>query len=341
MKGFSIMTIIETKENQIKEYLHFNNDYEELVGIPNNIFEKLLNLVNSKQLKSQHVGFAFSYIYLQAYLFRYAKYDKVIPSTGVIKQLLGLSATNKTVDYIIKRNGLLDEHKITHTSSDFVLLSEMKDEILEFTYVSDLYEHEQFRESRNIGLSQSYKVPIFGLFANADDYFDEEYNDYDGTFYPFYDETSKPYTLIDNKVFAYMMANDDLGVNAFYLYCYVLYKNNLLSTGYDATHTRLAEEIGLSSKSVQRYRDAMRSYKVMDLIHNMDYFVHGLQDITKRMASSNFANDYKQFTYKKVEYDKQEKIGYKKFKELEKLKEQPEQNETKGKVEIDISQLPY
>lgn len=327
------------ESTELKELIHYNEEHERYIAIPNSLFTKLLTLTKFKKLKSQHVGFTFSYIYLQTYLFRYTKYDTYVPTKGEIKQLLGYSATNKTVDHIIKRNGLLDDESITVTSNDFPIINEWRDGDLEFTYISDLYSHEEFRNDRKFGLSQSYKVPIFGLYANTDNYFNDESNPYDGTFYPFDDGISEPYTLIDFEVFAYMMSNKELGVNAFYLYCYILYKNDLHTAGYNATHTRLAEETGLSSKSIQRYRDVMRSYNILKLEHNMDYFVHGLEDITKRKASSNYANDYKSFTYEPIEYNKQTKIGYKEYIKI--LDEREVQHRLNRKIEFDITQLPY
>lgn len=314
------------KASEIKGFIYFNEEYERYIAIPNSLFDKLQTLTASKQLKSQHTAFAFSYIYLQTYLFRHAKYDKVIPTAGQIKEMLGYSATNKTVNYITKRKGLLDDKKITHTSSNFVLIADYEDEYakldknITFTYVSDLYEHEQFRTARKIGLSQSYKVPIFGLYANPNKYFNDNDEPFDGTFYEYCEGLSEPFTLIDFNVFAYMMANEELGVNAFYLYCYLLYKNELFCCGYTATASRLSEETGLTTKSIQRYRDKMRSYNIMSLIHQMDYFVIGLEH--GRKASANIIHTYEEFKSEVITYNKQSIIGFKAYQDILRAKDE-------------------
>lgn len=321
---------------KLKELICFNDEHERYVALPNNLFDKLLALVEKKELKSQHVGYAFSYLYLQTYMFRYTKYDKFIPTAGEIKEILGYSQTNKTLDYITKRNGLLDEHKITETSNDFVLVSEFESDILTFTYASNLGGIEWYRKHYNVGLSQTYKIPIFGFHTNPDDY-EDFIEPHDGTFYEFNDDTSDSYTLIDFEVFAYMMANKELGVNAFYLYCYLLHKNNTLFESYDASTKRLSDETGLSSKTVQRYRDNMRAFNVMTLVHQMDHFVIGLNNKYERKASSNLTHRFENFTMEETTYNKQTKIDYKAYK---KMRNEPYIDNT-SLLEFEESELPF
>lgn len=320
------------KQKELLKLISFNEEYQSSVGIPNYLFEQLNGLVKQKKLKSQHIGFAFSYIYFITYMARYAKYDCFLPSTKQIKEILGYSATNKTIDYIIKKDGLLDKAGITKTIDDFPVVAEWKEDysivgknkLLEITFVSEIYPDMMFFKKERKANSQTMcKIPLFGFYDNPDDWGSGQ--PYDGTFFFDYDQSGIDFSLIDFRVFAYCMANpSELGCNAFYLYSYLKSKNDIYN-GYNATSKRLAQETGLSQRTLEKYRDNMRSYNMMTLQHEMDYFVVGGQDLKDRKASNNLINDYEEFTGVKVDYHKLGKIGItsylKKLEQEEHIKE--------------------
>lgn len=96
-----------------------------IIRLPNNIFRTLSTTIKSKSGKTNSQQIAFSYVYLitVGFLYKYAHYVDVDNATYLqnsdIKELLGYSKTTKSIDKIIKRNGVLDELGLTATTKDY------------------------------------------------------------------------------------------------------------------------------------------------------------------------------------------------------------------------------
>lgn len=275
-------------ETEIAHYFHFDNQYESLLAMPNFIIDELVKLAKTNTIKPTHIGFTWTFLYIETWLYRYAKYSKVVPTYADIKKLLGYSPTNQRLDYIIKKDGLLDSINLTITTNDFPINISWSEKLI----IDTLSEFDKeyvikFRESNNISISQVCKYPVYA--------YDREYEG--GSFYD-----SSNTTLVDFNVFAFCMSKEDLGCTAFYLYNLIKHKNDVLNS-YDATYGRISNESGLSTRTTQRYMENMRAYKMINTIHNMDYFSPCVSK-EERLASSHFVNEYEQFSHIKVEYDK-------------------------------------
>src|SRR5690606_33159628 len=63
-------------------------------------------------------------------LFRYAKYFNVraVIDNKKIKEILGYAPTNQTMDYLIKKNGLLDKIGLTESDRDYPVQWEYDEE---------------------------------------------------------------------------------------------------------------------------------------------------------------------------------------------------------------------
>lgn len=313
------MMFKEKKFNKLEEILNYNDKYESKLALPNSIFKDLLQLVKDKKLKTAHVGFAYSYIYLETFLYRYAKYSNYVPRVSGIKGILGYNGGVKGLDYIIKRNGLLEQEKILTTTSDFPIDARFEDSFdgtngLTITTLSmlgdDEYSYsEQFRESRGINRNQTCKYPVFGFYTDKEPM---ESGVYSGTFYH-----SENTHIIDFKVFNYCMANEELGVNGFYLFAYLKHKNDIFKDGYNATAKRLSNETGLTERTIKRYLDALRAYRVIEGIPEQDYFVLGL-DEKERKANRYITNSYDDFFYKRMEYMKMKTMSLEKYGKMKK-----------------------
>lgn len=107
---------------KLKENLQ---QYNLSVAMPNELFPQLLQMKEDKELKPVHIGFAYSYIYLQTYMYRYSTYDRYVPSVEEIKELFGFNANEQRVNYIIKKNGLLEQKDILTTTNEFPVINEM------------------------------------------------------------------------------------------------------------------------------------------------------------------------------------------------------------------------
>lgn len=230
---------------------------ESKIFMPNEIFNDLKPL-HSKG--SSHVAFAYSFYYLISWLFRYCKYDKVNADMGFIKQVLGYNKDYKKLNYLTKKNGLLDEMGYALTSTDYPIAWNMEDG-LEFTYLSELDPESQkiLRDAR--GRNFKIKYPVKGLWRSRESA-DEGYED--GTFFEV-DQTH----MIPFEVFIYCMENG-LGVTGFYLYSYLSYRCQWFEE-FNSSVERLGEDIGLSHNTTDKYvsrlvRHGLIDYKVNECV---------------------------------------------------------------------------
>src|SRR5699024_264844 len=185
----------------------------------------------------------------------------------------------------------------------------------EFIKFSDTDEYMNNETYKNRRIDYEIKYPIKHFFRNTED------TESTGVFY----DVSNTH-LVQFETFMQCMASKELGVLGFYLYSYLKYKNQLHKEGYDAPKTRLAKETGISERAITKYLSALRSYNMINVIHNQDYFIlsAGAQDFK---ASTIIVNERKKFTRHKIEY---KKLGVKKnVKDIEEAKEEtqkPTQN---------------
>lgn len=111
-------------------YEHFKN-MEYLYGddiciqMPNDIFKVLSSNIKSKSGSTniQQSSFAYAYIVVVAFLYKYAHFVDIDNETYIqnadIKEFLGYSKTTKSIDSIIKKDGLLDEIGLTKTIKNY------------------------------------------------------------------------------------------------------------------------------------------------------------------------------------------------------------------------------
>jgi hypothetical protein len=213
----------------LRERLKYN-EHQNKVYIHNEIFEELKLLHNKG---GSHVAFTYTYYFLICWLYRYTKYGELNIDVKMIKEILGYNATNKKLDYLIKKGGVLDEIGLTETSSDYPLLWTFEDG-LEFMMLSDF--DEDVRKLYQKGKNYKIKVPVKGLIRNGEE----------GTFY---DITYTHEMTFD--LFAHCMGSE-LGCSGFYLYGYLKYRCDKFNE-YCVSLERLGEEVGMSKNTVDKY----------------------------------------------------------------------------------------
>lgn len=109
---------------QLKSMIYLYGD-DIYVQMPNSIFKKLSKNIKSKNGSTniQQSSFAYAYLALVSLLYKYSHFVDVDNSTYIqnsdIKEMLGYSKSTKSIDSIIKKNGLLDSLGITSTSKDY------------------------------------------------------------------------------------------------------------------------------------------------------------------------------------------------------------------------------
>lgn len=330
------------------ELLEVDTAYEVKLALPNEIFSMLMDEVESGKLKKTHLPFAYSYLYLTTYMYRYGKYQQHMASTQDIKVMLGYDKQDKRINYIIKENGLLEQIGLMETTKDIPVGYTWQDEdgndreFVKVEYLDDFKEtfvmSEEFTNyKKQLGWNSrtTIKRPRFAyvrdLTKDLDD-IDCEY-DYDGTFY-----SSKNTHIIDFRVFDFCMQREDLGVTGFYMYSYLKYKNDLHG-GYDASRERLASELGLSTATISRYRDALRKYNLIELVHNMETFNSRMKK-EEYKAPTNYVNDFEKVVSDGVEYEKfLDSIGCKGDKKQE--SDEYIDKHSNEIIKFDIADLPY
>lgn len=190
---------------------------ETVIHIPNEIFNDLQNNIKS----SAHVAFAYSYYFLINYLYKYVKYGKDYKFTqSAIKKFLGYNPANKRIDYIIKKDGILDEIGYTKTITDYpneVLQVELGDKkYLQFTMFSK-YKTNNFDEVKVMGLhnDRNFKIkyPVKAFYRNDVTELIQEMN---GTFYDVTDTHG-----IEIDAFLTAIEDEKIGVMGFYIYGYI------------------------------------------------------------------------------------------------------------------------
>src|SRR6185437_11372928 len=118
-------------------YNHFKN-IENMYGkayvqIPNGIFRDLSRNIKSRnQTNIKQASFEYAYLVTIAFLYKYAHFVDVDNGTYIqnkdIKQLLGYGKTTKTIDKIIKKNGILEQIGLIKTTKDYPISVEYTDE---------------------------------------------------------------------------------------------------------------------------------------------------------------------------------------------------------------------
>ncbi|MEK4030760.1 hypothetical protein MKZ02_19780 [Pseudobacillus sp. FSL P4-0506] len=320
----------------LRKYLQFDEKQNDIF-IPNEIFEDF------KTIKKNHIPFAFSYYYLTNWLYRYAKYGFVaeLLTQKELKQILGYSPIYKPVDYLIKKNGVLEQMKYLETTNEIPTTWEMGhsfqydiSEDLAFNY----YEYDAEMNEYGVNFPNRYviKKPIraFTRHVNDEEAQEDYENDYiDGTFY----DVSNT-TLIPFEVFLFCMENEQIGCTGFYLWSYLKMNNQFYDSGFDIPLEKLAEETGISKKSLSEYLKLLRKHRMIEVIHNQEAFVVGLRK-EDRKANTYITGDHDFFC--EVGDEKVETMKVMTRKEyFEKLKKEQEERDKK-KADIPVDALPY
>lgn len=323
---------------QLKENLQ---QYNLEVAMPNELFPQLLQMVVDKELKPVHIGFTYSYIYLQTYMYRYSTYGTYVPSVEEIKELFGFNANEQRVNYIIKKNGLLEQKDILTTTSEFPIVSDMEDDdfgnrVPKITTIKEFYNEydyettDDWRDQMGITRRATCKYPVFGFERYPEEGENGVYCE-EGTFFDISDTT-----LIDMDTFLFCMNTDDIGANGFYVYAYLLDKSNKFDNDFNATYKRISQETGIGLNSITNIMNALRLHNLITTVHNMEYFSFAVPK-KDRKASTHKVNTSADFSADKIEYEKLKFISSKWYKE----KFIKEDTITHEGIDIDFSDLPF
>lgn len=303
--------------NELSTLLEFN-EKENKLFMPNEIFNDLKLYIKDN---SSHIAFAYSYIYLTTWLYRYTKYANVTVKLDQkkLKEILGYSPTYPEINYIIKKNGVLEQMNYLKTTTDYPVTWEFKvgeysDEGIEeltFEMYSQFKDEYGLDYGLNLGRNFKVKYPVKAFTRNSatDDILD-------GTFYEV-DNTH----LVPFEVFLYCASNNKVGLTGFYIWCYLKMKCQMFESGYDVSLNNLSSEVGISNRTLIKYIDRLKRYKMIDFCYNQDYFVWGLQK-EDRKSTTYITNDYELFSDEPVAYEKIKRMSHEDYVKLQNYKEE-------------------
>ncbi|MEB2264145.1 hypothetical protein LAV77_04965 [Priestia megaterium] len=323
---------------ELENYLQYSSK-EDQTYLPNEIFNELKVIKNP-----QHRAFAYSYIYLNNYIWRYAKYGQIPYSKltqSSLYEILGKKG-NKALNYLTKKDGLLEEIKWLETVKDFPIIHEYKkeDDDLQFTFVSEWKEDVELWNQVKPPNKFTVKRPIRSYHRNildpewSEDYEENGYED--GTYFEIENTHQVPF-----EVFIYCMTNQNVGVKGFYLYSYLHSKTQLYGS-YDVTMIGLSEQLAIPESTIEAWLDTIRKFNMLEVIHNQEHFILGLKK-GERFANTYKTNTYKLFSNKPIEYKKMGVLPRSIY--LDKLKKEQEKKEKeeleKYGITISPDQLPF
>lgn len=233
------------------------NENEQGIFVPNEIFEDI-----SKHVPS-FVGASavYSFYYLYSYLWRYAKYGKTEINVKKIKKFLAFNENNKKVDYIIKKDGILDKMRYTEPTFDFPISYELTyDEQLKFYMMSEMVADAPEMKS---DIRTKQKFPIKGYYR------DETREEMDGTFFV----TCNTH-MIHPSIFITCMSNyRHLGTSAFFIYGKIKSVNwggdDGLGEWY-ISREQFAQKLNTTMNTLHKYTDALESFGLIHITHR-DY----------------------------------------------------------------------
>ncbi|QIW89916.1 transcriptional regulator [Bacillus phage Izhevsk] len=224
------------------------------VQIPNWIFRRLAESTKGKVQRTnvKQSSFAYAYVVTIAFLYKYTHFVDLDNGTYIqnkdIKQILGYDPSTKTIDKVIKKNGILDEIGLTCTTKNYPVTFEYTTEeingfpIREFTTINMLtVDDVNYSKYKEIVKNRNYTVKEPTFFFN---------NDGDvGTLYNY--NNTHTITLEEFMEFAY---NDDLNNVDFFLYGF--FKSKCLGLNNDErgiSQALIISEIGLSTETFHNH----------------------------------------------------------------------------------------
>ena len=241
------------------------------VRLPNDIFRKLSENIKNKSGKTniQQATFAYGYLVAISFLYKYTHFvdteSGVYVQNGDIKELLGYSRMTKSIDKIVKKDGILDGIGLTSTTSDYpVRFVTHPTELLngipirDFITISELTEDDILYDAiKNTVKNRNYEIkePLF-LTTERDD------NIY-GTLYG--TERTHEITLKEFIAFAF---DEELDNIDFLIYGYMKsrckgHKGNMRSIAV----YKIIHEIGIDRSTFYNHIELLKKKKYIDVNH--------------------------------------------------------------------------
>jgi len=241
------------------------------IQMPNSIFKKLSSSIKSKNGNTniQQVAFAYSYLVVISFLYKYAHFVDVENSTYIqnndIKELLGYNRSTKTIDKVIKKGGILDSMCLTNTTKEYPVQFTNNNEekingipIREFAMIDDIdKEGVVYNKIKSIVKNRNYEIkePLF----MTEEYEDNEY----GTLYSY----ANTHTISIDE-FLIMTFDDEIDNIDFLMYGYFKskcrgFKNNMRQLSLN----KITTDVGMDKSTFYKHLQILKEREYIDVNH--------------------------------------------------------------------------
>lgn len=312
-------------------------DTDSKLFMPNEVFKDLVSCKDYSKDASSHIAFAYSYIYLCTWLYRHCNYFQMEKVTQErLKEILGYTSSYKGLDYIIKKNGLLEKLGYLETTTDYPLSWNLdEDRFLEFETIKEFEKKYGYGVIPNT-ISRNFKVKLpIKAFHRTKESLEER--DLDGTFYDVYHTH-----MIPVEVFIYCMANVEIGVIGLYLYAFIKHMNGIYSDSVDISLKQFVVQTGIKGTTLDTYLKRMKEQNIIEC--DPKPYVFDLPEYL-REANTYKVVEYQHFGQRLTPVENRKVMSLYTYKKengivVEKQSYEPENNFL-SMVDMDDSLLPY
>lgn len=245
-------------KQKIKQLIGFNI-VDCPVYINNSIFNELLkcNLLSH----ISHLSYAYGYYCLITHLYRNAKYQNFLLKQSDLKEILGYSPNNRSLDFISKMHGLLDELGYTETITDFPVRIDTGKLI-----VVDMYRKVKCNSFLNIEVPSNYRVklPVRAFYKDSKS---KQVGELNGSYY----EASDCHKF-DLEMFIDCVSNNNIGCTGFFIASFIKALNIIPKSGPFSNLVGIAKMLRIQKKTLRKYvkHFAENGILEVDYRHNQD-----------------------------------------------------------------------
>lgn len=290
-------------EKQLRMILGANGESKHRIYMPNGIFSDLVKCEDFKPRKANatHIAFAFSYLYLASYMYRYASFSYYDMESGenfiddaVMYMICNTSPDSRGKDgvsYITKKNGVLSKLGYLRKESDYPI---------SFDYYTDEYGnidynfvdwHMYSSQNKLTGVfdtprARKINFPVRGIYGDEQS---ERENEVTGYFYQF-ENTTK----LNINTFVFCMKHSDIGVVGFYLYSFIKCMNGYFRGEYNSPIEQLVVDTGIKKTKLSEVITTLEAHNMITNSHNT--FVPYLSQDKKIPSNGYRTLDRTQFT---------------------------------------------
>lgn len=223
-------------------------DFEYDIAMPNEILQDMKDWLEEGLIKSvQHQEFIYSYYWLLAYLWRYTLYSEHKITQSEIKRMLGYNPNDSRLDYILKKEGILDSKGYTSATKNYpVSWNQKKKEDIQFTMLLDLDEEYRKYMNKFTARNNFVKEPLKHTFG-------DEYNE--GAFWSIANTHE-----MSGHLFRLCMSDRDLGCAGFYLYGVLTFiRDKSSAVEFPCANETLVTFTGWNERRVIRITNSLQS----------------------------------------------------------------------------------